>query len=174
MPLLTEFQVKFPEVQLRLLGEMKEANLSRGEADIALRMTKVESAELVIQKICDVTYHFYAMRSLRERKQARAGSSAIHRHIRATCTKLSCNRPAGGQLPCKPAICGRISGRMRGRGPCLASGISGGQISGSADDRGSACPHDTPVYLVMQRDMRNSERVRMLADHIKLKLPKLL
>ena len=58
-PVLSAFAAHHPQIELRLVGTTQPANLSRGEADIALRMIKVEGAELVCQKISSVSYQIY-------------------------------------------------------------------------------------------------------------------
>ena len=58
-PALCRFPDAHPEIELRLIGETREANLSRGEADIAFRMIPIDGAELVTRTVCEVRYDFF-------------------------------------------------------------------------------------------------------------------
>lgn len=175
MPVLTGFHKAFPEVELRLLGEMKEANLSKGEADIALRMTEVGSAELVIQKLCDVTYQFYGNAEVQktETKLRRfIGYSATHQsYLNDALLKHSNERPIALRTSNLRVA---LTAACEGVGIALLPTFLAAKCSDLQIIDEAPVALTRPVYLVMQRDIRNSHRVRMLADYIKRKLPRLL
>ena len=175
MPVLIGFQKTFPEVELRLFGEMKEANLSKGEADIALRMTEVESAELVIQKICDVTYHFYGNAELQktETKLHRfIGYSETHQgYLNDALLKHANERPITLRTSNLRVA---LTAACEGLGIALLPTFLAAKCSDLQIIDEAPVALTRPVYLVMQRDIRKSHRVRILADHIKRKLPRLL
>lgn len=60
LPRLKKMQLALPNIDLELVGEMRLANLSRREADIALRIGTPTEAGLVTRKIADVSYSLYA------------------------------------------------------------------------------------------------------------------
>lgn len=174
-PVLVGFKKKYPEVELRLFGDTREANLSKGEADIALRMTEVHGSELVTQKICEVAYHFYGNEDLEKADPTARrfiGYSDTHQSYLNDMT-----RKQAGERP--------MALRTRNLRVSLAAACEGVGVAllpaffaasrpqlRIVDD--PPAPLTRPIYLVMQRDMRNSGRVRVLVDHIKAKLPKLL
>lgn len=175
MPVLTEFQKTFPEVELHLFGEMKEANLSKGEADIALRMTDVENAELVIQRICDVTYHFYGSGALEKTQpQLRRfiGYSQMHQGF--------LNEALQKQADKRPIILRTSNLRVALNAACNGLGVAllptflAAQCPDLEIVEEAPVALTRPLYLVMQRDIRKSDRVRMLADYIKRTLPRVL
>ncbi|WNG45958.1 LysR family transcriptional regulator [Archangium minus] len=63
-PRLPEFYRAFPHLRLRILAENRISSLAAGEADVALRMFRPESGELVAQKVRSVSYAFFAASSL--------------------------------------------------------------------------------------------------------------
>jgi DNA-binding transcriptional LysR family regulator len=60
LPRLNEFIGDFPELQLHLVFEDRELDLSQREADIALRMRAPVQADLIQRKLFTVHYHIYA------------------------------------------------------------------------------------------------------------------
>jgi DNA-binding transcriptional LysR family regulator len=60
LPRLGAFLREFPELQLHLVLEDRELDLSQREADIALRMRAPVQADLIQRKLFTVHYHIYA------------------------------------------------------------------------------------------------------------------
>lgn len=172
-PVLTEFQKEHAEIELRLFGEMKEANLSKGEAEIALRMTKVKGAELVVQKFCDLKYHFYGSSEMQKTKPHRRqfiGYSDSHQpHLNALLLKQAAERPVVMRTSNL-----RVSmlAASNGVGVALLPAFMAAKCPGLEIIEAPPKTTTRPVYLVMQRDIRKSARVRALADYIKREIPK--
>lgn len=57
---LSLFHQHYPEIQLSLQGEVHHTNLYQREADIALRIGRPTQENLVIRKLTDIRYGFYA------------------------------------------------------------------------------------------------------------------
>ncbi|MFV0411551.1 MAG: LysR family transcriptional regulator [Paracoccus sp. (in: a-proteobacteria)] len=51
---------RYPELEIQLVGEMRHASLSRGEADIAIRLSRPETGDLAISKLGDMAFRLYA------------------------------------------------------------------------------------------------------------------
>jgi DNA-binding transcriptional LysR family regulator len=60
LPRLNEFLRDYPELQIHLVLEDRELDLSQREADIALRMRAPVQADLIQRKLFTVHYHIYA------------------------------------------------------------------------------------------------------------------
>jgi DNA-binding transcriptional LysR family regulator len=58
-PRLSTLQTRFPDLRIALVGEAREASLSRREADLALRMFRPRGNALVGRKLARVTYGLY-------------------------------------------------------------------------------------------------------------------
>jgi len=59
-PIVKEIRETYPGISIDLLASDKISNLSRREADIAVRNVRPTQAELIAKKICDVTARLYA------------------------------------------------------------------------------------------------------------------
>src|SRR5258708_15224048 len=61
-PGMVKLQSRFPGLRLELIGEVREASLSRREADIALRMSRPREDALVARKLRQILYGLYGSR----------------------------------------------------------------------------------------------------------------
>jgi len=170
---LKGFHSKYPEVDLCLMGEMTEANLSRGEADIAFRMTKVEGAELVTQRIYDVEYQFYGSVKLRNtlpEKRSFVGYSEFHQPDLKDAVHL---QAAGRQISIQTNNL-RVALRAAsdGSGLALLPTFLAGNFSDLLVVEEAIEQIKRPVYMVMQRDVRKADRIQALTGHIKKNLRK--
>ncbi len=59
IPNLSVFYKKFPDIKLELQVSSQTADLTRGEADIAIRLFRPRQADLVIKKLMDMTISLY-------------------------------------------------------------------------------------------------------------------
>jgi DNA-binding transcriptional LysR family regulator len=60
LPRLKEFAKEYPEVELHVLMDDRELDLSQREADLAVRMRAPVQADLIQRKLFTVHYHMYA------------------------------------------------------------------------------------------------------------------
>jgi DNA-binding transcriptional LysR family regulator len=64
---LSELRARYPDLTVDVLSTNAALNLSRSEADIALRMVPTDAAELVSRRLCDAGWSLYAAESYVER-----------------------------------------------------------------------------------------------------------
>jgi DNA-binding transcriptional LysR family regulator len=62
VPRLKEFMKEYPDVEIHLLMDDHELDLSQREADLAIRMRAPVQADLIQRKLFTVHYHMYASR----------------------------------------------------------------------------------------------------------------
>jgi DNA-binding transcriptional LysR family regulator len=62
-PHLSEFRAFHPDIELEIVAQMDVLNLTRREADIAVRSAKPESGDLIARRIGSWGYGLYASRS---------------------------------------------------------------------------------------------------------------
>ena len=68
VPRLKEFMKEFPEVEIHLLMDDHELDLSQREADLAIRMRAPVQADLIQRKLFTVHYHMYASAAFAKEK----------------------------------------------------------------------------------------------------------
>ena len=66
---LTELRARHPDLTVDVLSTNASLDLSRGEADIALRLVPTEAAELVSRRLCDAGWSLYAAESYVEQME---------------------------------------------------------------------------------------------------------
>ncbi|TWT05788.1 LysR family transcriptional regulator [Reyranella sp. CPCC 100927] len=66
-PIAARFAARHPQVQIDLLTEPRDYNLARREADIVFRFGAFEQENVVVRKVADVAYGFYASDSYVQR-----------------------------------------------------------------------------------------------------------
>ncbi|MGO4743835.1 LysR substrate-binding domain-containing protein [Serratia quinivorans] len=59
-PRIAQLQHRYPDLQLILLADTANVSLLRGEADIAIRLSRVSESDLVARKIGSVEFSLYA------------------------------------------------------------------------------------------------------------------
>jgi DNA-binding transcriptional LysR family regulator len=70
MPRLKEFLKEYPDVEIHLLMDDHELDLSQREADLAIRMRAPVQADLIQRKLFTVHYHMYASREFLKKNGA--------------------------------------------------------------------------------------------------------
>ena len=63
LPRLKEFLKEFPEVEIHLVMDDRELDLSQRDADLAIRMRAPVQADLIQRKLFTVHYHMYASKA---------------------------------------------------------------------------------------------------------------
>ena len=70
LPRLKEFSKEAPAVEIHLLMEDRELDLSQREADLAVRMRAPVQADLIQRKLFTVHYHMYASKEFLAKQEA--------------------------------------------------------------------------------------------------------
>lgn len=177
MPKLSQLQQQYPDVCLSLHGDMHYSNLNQREADIAIRIGRPTEENLVIRRLAEVNYCFYAHSNYRVQETIRLVDfpsnqrlSDWSKQVLRQC-KTSVVFSSNDLYAIKNAIC---QGMGIGVLPCFmvkptdnlviiepVSGLS--EHRQTANDKNSKTEE---LYLVMHNDVRRSIRVRAVADWI--------
>ncbi len=82
-PLLPQFYLKYPDIKLNLNISSNTANMTRGEADIAVRLFRPREASLVIRHLGEMSMGLYASHTYLDTfgYPSQAGELAQHRVI---------------------------------------------------------------------------------------------
>jgi DNA-binding transcriptional LysR family regulator len=59
-PILADFHVLYPGITLELITDSRQLSLSKGEADIALRLSRFTQHDLTVRKVADFAFAAYA------------------------------------------------------------------------------------------------------------------
>ena len=62
-PILADFHAHYPGITLELIADSRQLDLSRGDADIALRLSRFTQHDLTVRKVADFAFAAYASRS---------------------------------------------------------------------------------------------------------------
>lgn len=163
---------EYPEISIELVIDNSVANLSRRDADIAVRMFRPQQLDLVAKKVGDVALGFFASRSYLKRHGAPSSVADIAGH-----TLIGSDRdPAWpgtiARLGLEPrqfafrtdSILAQIEAMVRG------VGIGGThlRLAGRFPDLVRVLPHvpldPLPVWVVMHQDLRGDPAVRVVFD----------
>lgn len=67
-PRLLPAQSKYPGLRIELVGEVRQINLAKGEADLALRMARPVEEGLIARKLAVIAYGLYGSREYLDRR----------------------------------------------------------------------------------------------------------
>jgi DNA-binding transcriptional LysR family regulator len=171
VPLLGEIIRDHPDIKLHCVAEIREADLGRGEADIALRMVDPVGAELVTRVVGQVAYGLYGTEKWLETSQSERQfigflpsekfwlATQLAEHVGDRRYALRTND-----------IHSIMSAAAHGHGVALLPRFLADDDPRLSRLGGLDASIRCPVFLVMQRDVRQSPRIRLVADFLARKL----
>lgn len=163
-PLVDTFHSRNPDLRLELVVSDRCLDLSKSEADLAIRAGEPRDEALVGRKISDVPWAVYASKSYIERHGAPQCAEDIDRHFVVVCDDSKSECPATSWLR-------SVAPRAKIAARCDAGYEQVGLVkSGARLAPLLACERDddlvrvidniglvTPYYLLMHKDMQQSE-----------------
>lgn len=168
LPHLDEFHTMYPQVELELIGERRGADLGRGEADIALRMSEPREPDLVARKLGHIGYGLYGTQACCTRPESERAFIGFDDSMPELPQKLWLDSHVGTR---RYALRANDMVAM-----CQAAGQGWGiallpRFLAAKDHRlqwmdAAMPPPSLPVYLVMHADVRRAPRVRSTADYL--------
>ncbi len=178
IPALPVFRERFPGICLELITSNTTANLSRREADIALRVVRPERGNLKVRRVGHMTYSVYGSRDYLDAHPAMPGEPLEGRHI-ITWDESHAHLPAANWLAqthpgCKVAL---VTTSLPTQIAAVRAGLGLAVIPdflATGDDLVRVVPPEelfsNEVWLVTHADLVASARVRavseFLADHV--------
>jgi DNA-binding transcriptional LysR family regulator len=171
-PLIDAFHARHPGLRVELVISERFVDLSKGEADIAIRLGEPREEALVGRKIADASWAVYASQAYVERYGRPHDVEDLNRHLVIGCDGSIANYPAARWLRSVAPHATIAARSEHWQGVMLAvkagAGLAAmphwqGDSSGLVrviDDIGLVIPY----YLLMHRDMQKSPRVRAFAE----------
>jgi DNA-binding transcriptional LysR family regulator len=173
-PLVAMFEQQYPDASLEFVMSDRLLDLSKGEADIAIRGTEPDDESLFARKIADSRWAIYASRKyLQKHGQPRSvteiGEHALILFDVELAEHLS-NRwlrtvapNAGVGARCN-SISGLLSAAKSGAGLATLPIMIGDGEAELIRVLGPIADLTTPFYLVGHRDLRHAPRIRAFID----------
>lgn len=172
---LAELRTTYPELEIHVLRDNRTYDLSRGEADIAVRLTETQDPELRIKKLADLAWSLYASRgyveahgrpssveALRERALIGFGQALEH----STGAVWIRERGLGGQVHVHVnSILAALDAAIAGLGiaplPCFLAHGEASLVRVLDEVLGVRTAH-----LVVHPDVARTRRVRVVLDFL--------
>ena len=174
-PLIDTFHARYPGLRVELVISDRHLDLSKGEADIAIRLGESWDEALVCRKIGDASWSVYASRAYVERHGRPDNPEDLNGHLVVDCDGSIANYPGARWLRsvAPHATVATRSDHWQGlilavkAGAGLAAlprfqGDNESELVRVIDDIGLVMPY----YLLMHRDMQQTPRVRAFADFV--------
>jgi DNA-binding transcriptional LysR family regulator len=173
--LLDKFHKRYPGIKIELLMTEHVLDLSKGEADVALRGGEVREEALVGKKIADVPWAVYASRSYVERNGKPRRPEDIKDHSIIELTGEIAALGAARWLPSK-APQARITGQASNVPSVLLAVKSGAGLAPLPEPLadldqdlvrviGPLPEIAYPIYLLTHRDLRKIPRIAAVFDY---------
>ena len=177
--LIDQFHKLYPDLHVELVISDRFLDLSKGEADVAIRLGAPQDESLAGRRIADAPWAVYASRAYVKRHGRPQSPKDIERHLVVACGDAIAHYPGARWLHsiAPNATIASRSDNWPGlvlavkSGAGLAAllafqGDSEKDLVRVIDDIGLV----TPYYLLMHRDMQQSPRVRAFADFVEAEI----
>jgi molybdate transport repressor ModE-like protein len=173
-PLIDAFHARHPGLRLELVISDRFFDLSKGEADVAIRRGEPRDQSLVGRKIGDAIWSVYASRAYVERHGRPEGQNGLNGHFVIGCDGAIANYPGArwARSVAPPAAVATRSDSWQGLMLAAKAGaglaamprwqVENEELVRVIDDIGVSMPY----YLLMHRDMQHTPRVRAFADFV--------
>lgn len=167
---LVALQQKYRRLELRLIGESRSAALERREADIAIRLSRPRSGELIIVRLGAMPFRLYASPGyLRDRDErdwsfvgydAPMAQSPQQRRLRAI---------AAGRAIAFTASSAELqqAAARAGAGVAMLPGFMADNDPALVRVDGDAPPFQREIWLAIHADMKTAAGVRAVVDALK-------
>jgi DNA-binding transcriptional LysR family regulator len=173
-PLIDAFHARYPGLRVELVIAERILDLSKGEADIAIRLGEPTDEALVGRKIADASWAVYASCAYVERYGRPHRVEDLNNHLVIGCDGPIRNYPAARWLrsAAPHATVAARSEHWQGVMLAVKAGVGlaamphwqgdSSDFVRVIDDIGLVIPY----FLLMHRDMQHNPRVRAFADFV--------
>jgi DNA-binding transcriptional LysR family regulator len=174
-PLIDAFHARHPGLRVELLISDRSFDLSKGEADIAIRVGEPSDNSLVCRKIADVSWSVYASRAYVERHGRPETLEDLQGHLIVDCDGSIANYPGARWMRSVAPHAAVATRSDHWQGLLLAVKAGAGlaalphfqgdcesELVRVIDDIGLVLP----FHLLLHRDMQHTPRVRAFADFV--------
>lgn len=166
VPRLLPHREVWPGITLDIVGESREANLARGEADLAVRLSRPSAPGLVARPLGQLGYGLYAAPGYAERPVNAWQFLGYDDSLRQVPQQQWLDGIAAGRrfILRSNDLAALLQGARGGHGIAALPHFLGAGDPALAQVAAATCPTMRPIWLVMHPDVRRSPRVRTVAD----------
>ncbi|MGZ3182695.1 MAG: LysR family transcriptional regulator [Telluria sp.] len=165
-PRLAQLRRAHPGIALELAGETQQANLTRREADVALRLLRPNAPDLAVRALAELGFGLYATAAWARRAQAQWEFIGYDEQLAETPQQRWLEELAGAR-PFALRTNDLLAQRAAALGGVGIALLPHFLAHGEARLKRLArpvCPVRRTLWLVLHRDVRRSPRVRAVAD----------
>lgn len=166
VPRLLPRREAWPGITLDIVGESREANLARGEADLAVRLSRPSAGGLVARPLGQLGYGLYATPGYAARPADAWQFLGYDDSLSQVPQQKWLDEVAAGRrfILRSNDLAALLQGARSGHGITALPHFLGAGDPALAPLAGGPCPTLRPIWLVMHPDVRRSPRVRTVAD----------
>lgn len=174
-PRLLPLATAHPEIEVILQASAATADLTRGEADAALRLYRPTLLDLVARRVAVIRFGFYAAPAYLERRPVTALAD-LDRHALIVHDDGSAHFPdsqwlddlaPGAHRPLRSnSVPTRAAAAASGLGLTLLPRYVGDRWPGLVRVLPQTTPPTRELWLVTHRDLRHLARLRVVLDHL--------
>ncbi|BEV70706.1 LysR family transcriptional regulator [Paludibacterium sp. THUN1379] len=166
VPRLAAIRSRWQNIELEVIGESREANLARGEADLAIRMSRPTAPGLAARCIGDMGYGLYAAHGYTSRPAEAWAFLGYDDHLvqvpqQRWLAQFAGSRPFVFRSNDLAAL---LNAARAGLGIAVLPHFLAAGDEALALLVNPACPTVRQIWLAMHPDVKRSPRVRLLAD----------
>lgn len=167
LPELQTFRQQYPDIDLVLQGERRNASLEQGEADLALRLNEPQTPDLIARPIATIGYALYGTEHWVHTAKADRIFIGFDDSIPSLGLKHWFEDHIAGrrQIIRSNDMATQFQAARDGWGIALLPHFLGRQAP-ELTRLDSVRPPDRTLYLLMHPDVRKARRVKVLSEHL--------
>jgi DNA-binding transcriptional LysR family regulator len=168
-PLLKLTLNRLPAIEIELLGESRQADLMRRDADIAIRFRRPDAPGLAVKTLTTIHYHLYANpQYLSERPPQQWEFLGYNDTLRDTPQQVWLEKIRKGRRYCLRSndLGALFQAAVAGVGVAVLPNYVERQQTKLIRIESEPCTIKRKLWIVMHEDVRRSDRVRAVADEL--------
>ncbi|MCQ8896783.1 LysR family transcriptional regulator [Limnobacter humi] len=166
VPGLAALRQQWQHINLDMIGETRDANLARGEADLAIRMSRPNAPGLVARSVGHISYGLFAKRGYCRKPESEWEFLAYDDSLAQVPQQQWLNKVADGRpfIFRSNDLLALLNAARAGLGLAVLPYFLVRGDKTLEHITSPACPVKRQVWLVMHPGVRRSPRVRLMAD----------
>ncbi len=166
VPCLAAMRSRWMNIDLEVVGEARDANLARGEADLAVRLSRPTAPGLAARHIGEMRYGLYAVHGYASRPAGEWEFLGYDDSLSEVPQQRWLDEIAGDRrfVLRSNDLAALFNAARLGLGIAALPHFLAANDSALCRLSGGLCPTARQLWLVMHPDMKRSPRVRVIAD----------